>query len=159
MTENLALTSASAAQQAAEEAAALAADRNRIMRVDPNISTGESQFTQILRSGDRGKLLDHLRALPPSSADLEIRSLQEDELVTFVQALVQRLRARRDFELVMTWMNVFLKCHGEMVAGDEVEGLREVLETWRAVLSAEQSRLGGRVGFCLGVAEFLRSGR
>jgi U3 small nucleolar RNA-associated protein 21 len=159
MAESHALTSATEAQRAAEEAAALAADRNRIMRVDPNIATGESQFTLILRSGDQEKLLDHLRILPPSSADLEIRSLQEDELATFVRALTQRLRSRKDFELVMTWMNVFLKCHGEMVAAGEVQGLREALETWRAVLSAEQSRLSGRVGFCLGVAEFLRSGR
>jgi len=159
MTENLTLASASAAQKAAEDAAALAADRDRIMRVDPNVSTGESQFTKILRSGDQPKLLDHLKTLPPSSADLEIRSLRDDEMAEFVNALTLRLRTRKDFELVNTWMNVFVKCHGEVVALGGVIGLREALDAWQTVLKAEQNRLGSRVGFCLGVAEFLRSGR
>ena len=152
--ERAALVVASTARQA-EEAAALAADRNRIVRVDPNAATGESQFTALLRSGDAEALLDHLKALPPSSADLEIRSLQDTELYGFVRALTVRLRSRRDFELVMAWMNVFLKCHGDAVAGCE-GGLRTALDDWRGALRGEQGRLAGRVGFCLGVAEFLR---
>lgn len=159
MTENLSLNSAAAAAKQAEEAAALAADRNRIMRVDPNASSGESKFTVILRSEDHVKLLDHLKTLPPSSADLEIRGLQEDEIKTYVEALTERLRTRRDYELVMTWMNVFLKCHGDVVATTEEEGVREALQAWAEVLKTEQARLSGRVGFCLGVAEFLRSAR
>ncbi|KAF8251672.1 Utp21-domain-containing protein [Wilcoxina mikolae CBS 423.85] len=160
MTENHALISASAAAKQAEEAAALATDRNRIMRVDPNVNIGESQFTLILRSDDKTALLNHLKTLPPSSADLEIRSLKEGEMKTFIDALTDRLRSRSDFELVMTWMNVFLKCHGDVVTADEEEGgIRDALQEWRGVLKAEQSRLAGRVGFCLGVAEFLRSGR
>lgn len=159
MTENLALGAAAAAAKKAEEAAALAADRNRIMRVDPTASTGESQFTVILRSEDHVKLLDHLKTLPPSSADLEIRNLEEHEMKTYVEALTERLRTRRDFELVMTWMNVFLKCHGDIVATAEDDGARDALQVWRDVLKIEQGRLGARVGFCLGVAEFLRSAR
>ena len=152
--ERAALVVASAARQA-EEAAALAADRDRIVRVDPNAATGESQFTALLRSGNAEALLEHLKALPPSSADLEIRSLQDTELYGFVRALTVRLRSRRDFELVMAWMNVFLKCHGDAVAGCE-GGLRTALDDWRGALRGEQGRLAGRVGFCLGVAEFLR---
>jgi len=78
---------------------------------------------------------------------------------TFVYALTDRLQSRRDFELVMTWMNVFLKCHGDFVTRDEEDGIREALQEWRGALKVEQSRLTGRVGFCLGVAEFLRLGR
>lgn len=154
--ERAALAAASeAAAKQAEEAAALAADRDRIVRVDPNAATGESQFTVVLRSGDGEALLDHLKALPPSSADLEIRSLQDAELDWFVRALTERLRSRRDFELAMAWMNVFLKCHGDVVAGCD-GGLRTALEDWRGALQREQGRLADRVGFCLGVAEFLR---
>jgi len=103
----------------------------------------------------------HLKSLPPSSADLEIRGLrlEEGEMVRFVKALTRRLRSRRDFELVQTWMNVFLRCHGEVIVGDDRGEVRSALEEWKTVQSGELGRLADRVGFCLGVAEFLRSGR
>ncbi|CCX30561.1 Utp21 specific WD40 associated putative domain-containing protein [Pyronema domesticum] len=152
-----ALVAAAEAAKQAEEAAALAADRNRIMRVDPNAVSGESTFTIVLRSGDKPALLEHLKQLPPSSADLEIRSLAVDEMSPFVEALTERLASRKDYELVQTWINVFLKCHGEIVVADD--SVREALEKFREVLRGEQERLATRVGSCAGVAEFLRSGR
>lgn len=97
-------------------------------------------------------------------------------MVNFVDALTQRLKTRRDWELGMTWMSVFLKVHGGVVMEEGDEGevgvwgqedgdedwreeLRQALERWREVQRGEQKRLSERVGFCLGVAEFLRSGR
>jgi len=80
-------------------------------------------------------------------------------MAKFVKALTRRLRSRRDFELVQTWMNVFLRCHGEAIVDDDGGEVRSALEEWREVQSREQGRLADRVGFCLGVAEFLRSGR
>lgn len=107
--------------------------------------------------------LNHLKTLPPSSADLEIRSLQTEELIPFVNALTQRLRSKRDYELVQTWINVFLKCHSEAVVGDvggsEKRGLRQVLGEWSVEQKKEASRLTELVGYCAGVGEFLRSGR
>lgn len=98
-------------------------------------------------------------------------------MVAFVKAMIERMKTRRDWELVMAWMSVFLKCHGPVVVEEEdeeeeddeevenAEGngwreeLRRALKTWREVQVVEQKRLSERVGFCLGVAEFLRSGR
>jgi len=104
---------AAATEKDPEEAVAvLQAERNRILRLDPAIlnSAGESMFTRLLRDGSTDEAVTHLKSLPPSSADLEIRGLrlEEGEMVRFVKALTRRLRSRRDFELVQTWMNVFL---------------------------------------------------
>lgn len=133
------------------------------MRMSRN--TGESDFTRLLREadGEYTMFLNHLKTLPPSSADLEIRSLQAEELVPFVDALTQRLRSKRDYELVQTWINVFLKCHSEAVVddvdGSEERGLRRALGEWSVEQKQEASRLAELVGYCAGVGEFLRSGR
>lgn len=133
------------------------------MRLSRN--AGESDFTYLLRDadGDYTAFLNHLKTLPPSSADLEIRSLQTEELIPFVDALTQRLRSRRDYELVQTWINVFLKCHSEAVVDDVSDsgerGLRQVLGEWSVEQKKEAKRLSELVGYCAGVGEFLRNGR
>jgi hypothetical protein len=62
--------------------------------------------------------LEHLKSLPPSAADLELRSLSlglgdesSNELLHFIKALTSRLVARRDYELTQAWMTVFLRLH------------------------------------------------
>jgi len=51
-------------------------------------------------------------------------------------------------------MAVFLRLHGEEVAGNEA--MRAALETWRECQDTEGARVGELVGFCSGVVEFLR---
>ncbi|KAI5795714.1 Utp21 specific WD40 associated putative domain-containing protein [Geopyxis carbonaria] len=183
---------APAADATAADATAVAV-RPRFSRGTADIGA-ESAFSRELHAGPQNRLVDTLKTLSPSAADREIRALaDEDEMVALVAALTQRLRERKDFEVVQTWMAVFLRVHGSAVIdgpedlggassggawegidesgdGDEEmdgqgkkqqpgERLREALRQWREVQSGEMERLGARVGFCLGVAEFLRSGR
>lgn len=54
-------------------------------------------------------------------------------------------------------MSVFLRLHGDAVAGDE--GLREALEVFRGEMEKEGGRMGELVGFCGGVVGFLRNPR
>ena len=156
------------------------AERSRISKMDR--TTTATPFTTLLHSasssGDFSPFLTHLSSLPPSAADLEIRSLsfssssssssaEDDELTLFVQALTYRLRQKRDYELVQAWMAVFLRCHAEsIIAGDEVGGgnvgggrLRRALGEWREEQEREGRRVGDLVGYCGGVVGFLRSGR
>ncbi|CUS07564.1 unnamed protein product [Tuber aestivum] len=139
----------------------LEAERSRVLRMSRN--SGESTFTKLLREAadredrDYTIFLTHLKTLSPSAADLEIRSLQVNELAPFVQAMTQRLRSRRDYELVQTWVNVFLKCHSEAVM--EGESVRDELRKWMVEQKREADRLAELVGYCSGVAGFLRSGR
>ncbi|CUS15551.1 unnamed protein product [Tuber aestivum] len=136
------------------------AERSRVLRMSRD--SGESTFTKLLReaadcnNGDYTVILAHLKALSPSTADLEIRSLQVNELVPFVRAMTQRLRSRRDYELVQTWVNAFLKCHPEAVMSEE--DVRDELRKWMVEQKREASRLAELVGYCSRVAGFL-SGR
>lgn len=139
-------------------------------------STSRSQFTTLLHAFDTpsqqqeqepdpAPLLIHLSTLGPSAADTEIRSLANlNEMTAFVKALTARLRQKRDFELVQTWMSVFLKCHGGEIVGEGGDGeakaeLEEALREWREESGREGKRLGELVGYCSGVLGWLRSAR
>jgi len=157
-------------------------ERSRIMKMDRLASEGA--FTVSLRAGGESgdctfssslpfpfpsltnpdtPFIAHLKTLPPSTADLEIHSLnpnpgeETDELVNFVAALTSRLKQKKDYELVQAWMAVFLRLHADEVLSHErlVEALRE----WRECQEREGRRLGDLVGYCSGVVGFLRNPR
>ncbi|KAL8904204.1 MAG: hypothetical protein Q9207_003416, partial [Kuettlingeria erythrocarpa] len=105
------------------------APSNALSRISrPTLSSStRSQFTTLLHAfatsllneqqePDPALLLTHLSTLSPSAADTEIRSLANmEEMTTFIQALTARLKQKRDYELVQTWMSVFLRAHaGEL---------------------------------------------
>ena len=156
---NTSLTSANSADQMFQ---VTPAERSRISKVDP--TSAASPFTRTLitatTTDDYKPFISHLSTLSPSATDIEIRSLNAEELVPFVHALTYGLKQRRDFELMQAWMAVFLRVHGEDIGGSlEFGGLRGALEEWREEQTREGKRLGDLVGFCGGVVGFLRSGR
>jgi len=102
-------------------------------------------------------LVAYLSGLSPSAADLEIRSLTMQEMPGFVRALTAHLQQRRDFELVNTWMAVFLKLHAEFVGGRD--DIRLAVLDFQRAMNAEETRLSQSVGWARGVVEFLRSSR
>jgi U3 small nucleolar RNA-associated protein 21 len=110
------------------------------------------------------EFLEHLKSLPPSAADLELRSLSpgdgddaSNELLHFIKALTSRLVARRDYELTQAWMTVFLRLHFDLVMADE--SLLAALAQWKEYQARERERLDDLVGYCGGVVGFLRSPR
>ncbi|PYI01276.1 snoRNA binding protein [Aspergillus sclerotiicarbonarius CBS 121057] len=154
------------------------AERSRIARMHSSKSTADiatTRFTSLLHSGyvsgDFSPFVEHLKAMPPAKADLEIRSLDPQlregysELSAFVTALSTCLGLKRDFELVNAWMAVFLRIHADTVAEcsssdtDEDSALKAALSEWSRALQREAQRLAGLVGYCRGVVGFLRSTR
>lgn len=145
----------------------------RISKLHNPTSLTPNPFTALLHTSSQPNahepFIEHLSSLPPSAADIQIRSLSPlplslpsnssptNELVLFIRALMARLRQKRDYELLQTWLAVFLKVHGESVIADP--GLREVLQEWRVVQGEEAARLAARVGFCSGVVAWVRSER
>jgi U3 small nucleolar RNA-associated protein 21 len=124
----------------------------------PNPSTAHtSTFTSLLRSEDMERIVAHLASLPPSSADLAIRTLDTSppysELVRFLNALTVRLKQKRDYELVEAWVSVFLRCHGDILT-ESVE-VREALDRWREQSMRESRRIDDMVGFCRGVGNWI----
>ncbi|KAL8947297.1 MAG: hypothetical protein Q9222_006406 [Ikaeria aurantiellina] len=146
---------------------------SRISR--PQLSSSISQFTSLLHNfadnADESmppEVLIYLSSLSPSAADTAIRTLKDmTEMTLFVKVLTVRLRQKRDFELVQTWMRVWLRCHGGVIAGAGGEadegagkaGLVAALKAWREEQGKEAKRLGDMVGYANGVLDWLRSSR
>lgn len=137
-------------------------------------STIRNEFSSLLNessvSGNYEPFVTHFSTLAPSAADIEIRSLKPEEMPQYVDALTFRLEQKKDFDLVQTWMAVFLRVWGDVIVaahqddenveeGEEKKKLREALGKWREVQEAEKKRLTELVGFCSGVIGFLRSER
>ncbi|KAH8732245.1 WD repeat-containing protein 36 [Phaeosphaeriaceae sp. PMI808] len=112
-------------------------------------ATSTNEFTRHLalaaQTSQYTPLLTYLSSLPPSAADIAIRTLDAvepyTELRTFIEALTARLEERRDYELVQAWMSVFLKLHGDVVV--RVEGLVRGLRKWQDEAKRERDRVGG----------------
>ncbi|KAK0629635.1 Utp21 specific WD40 associated putative domain-containing protein [Bombardia bombarda] len=151
------------AQQLAETGA------SRITQLDRTRS--EQAFTSRLlagaKTGDYTPFIEHLKALAPSMADLELRSLSlgdfggiddaDNEMLHFIRAMTSRLAARRDYELTQAWMTVFLRLHFDVIM--ENQALLRELQVWKAQQEKEGERLDNLVGYCGGVVGFLRSPR
>lgn len=128
-------------------------------------ATSTNEFTRLLAQASSTSsytsLLAYLSSLPPSAADVAIRTLDTTEpyteLRTFIEALSARLKERRDYELVQAWMSVFLRLHGDTLAKDQ-ELIGE-LRKWQEEANRERERVGGLVGYSVGVVGWVRSAR
>lgn len=167
-----------------EKARISSAERSRIAKLQnaKGLDLQVSQFTSLLRSGCQtgnfDSFFEYFKSLSPAKTDLEIRSLDprvqhdHNELADFVKALTARLKTRQDFELVNTWMAVFLRIHSDVIGGKIQPGsannanpggldltLQEVLGEWKTEQEKEGRRLAELVGYCRGIVGFLRSTR
>lgn len=128
-------------------------------------ATSTSEFTRLLahtaKTSEHAPLLTYLGSLAPSAADIAIRTLDTTEpyteLRTFIEALTSRLKERRDYELVQAWMSVLLRLHGDTIIKDE--NLVGKLRKWQEEAKKERERVGGLVGYSVGVVGWVRSAR
>ena len=140
-------------------------ERSHITKIQHSLVSNDSVFSRLLASfadnldPDASNVMSHLTGLSPSQMDLEIRSLTLPELVPFVTALTARLRQKKDFEVVNSFMACFLRMHGDVVQDPGAGELKMAMRMWNQVMRKEEERLGDLVGYCKGVVEFLRSSR
>jgi U3 small nucleolar RNA-associated protein 21 len=100
-------------------------------------------------------LFSYAKTLSPAALDLELRSLVTlDQLRTFLDALIGRLRSRRDFEAVQTLQNVFLRMHGETIIANEE--LRSSLELLGQIQRSESDKVLELLSASLGTLGFVR---
>ncbi|RPD66386.1 Utp21-domain-containing protein [Lentinus tigrinus ALCF2SS1-7] len=106
-------------------------------------------------SVDYEDFFNYAKALSPAAMDLELRSLVSlDALRMFLRALIGRLHSHRDFEAVQTFMNVFLRMHGDVLACN-AELQREV-ETLAEAQHKESERLLELLASSIGTLGFVR---
>lgn len=112
-------------------------------------------------SNDYSSFLSQLRELGPSATDAEIRSLGKDTcgdnqpMLCFLAAIEQGLKKNMDYELISSWLALFLKAHSDLIQADpEVNsGCLQLLDPVRSKwlrLSEEFNQI-----FC--VLNFVRS--
>jgi U3 small nucleolar RNA-associated protein 21 len=151
--------------QADANSAVTPAERSRVSRLQQLSEGNRSQFSRVLAETSTtvdphaSAFISHLSSLSPSQMDLEIRSLTLSEMVPFVNALTVRLKLKRDFELVNSFMAHFLRMHGDVVQESESVELKAAMRRWDQAMKKEEERLGQLVGYCKGVVDFLRGSR
>lgn len=134
---------------------------SRISKIADPAAAATNSMTKLLRSypetKDPTNIAEYLASLSPSAADIAIRTLDPappyTEQVAFIDALTGRLQQKRDYELIQTWMAVFLRCHADVVV--ESEELREALTAWREESDHEGKRVAGLVGYVNGVMSWV----
>ncbi|KAI0672967.1 Utp21-domain-containing protein [Trametes maxima] len=106
-------------------------------------------------SSDYEDFFNHAKVLSPAAIDLELRALVSlDAMRMFLAALTSRLRSHRDFEAVQTFLNVFLRMHGDVLAGNAE--LQQDLETLADAQRRESERLLELLASSLGTLSFVR---
>lgn len=89
-----------------------------------------SAFAKLLNScaktSNYGPIFGRLKELGPSSVDFEIRGLSPEAgggsaevLLNFLKAVRWGLQTRRDFELVQSYLGLFLKIHADTLASED----------------------------------------
>nr|XP_037287666.1 LOW QUALITY PROTEIN: WD repeat-containing protein 36-like [Rhipicephalus microplus] len=88
-----------------------------------------SAFAKLLNScaetNNYGPVFERLKELGPSSVDFEIRGLSpeaggsSEALLNFLKAMGSGLKTRRDFELVQSYLGLFLKVHADVMASED----------------------------------------
>nr|XP_039266834.1 WD repeat-containing protein 36-like [Styela clava] len=106
-------------------------------------------------------IMNKLKELGPSAIDIEIRGLSPDgggsvELMSaFLSFILSMLRSRRDFELVESYLGLFMKVHSEMISSDStlLTYLREIEMEHKAAWDC----LGKDIDQCVCLANYVKS--
>ncbi|CAN8027642.1 unnamed protein product [Ixodes persulcatus] len=124
-----------------------------------------SAFGRLLNScaesGNYTPVLERLKELGPSSIDFEIRGLSPESggsaeaMLNFLRAMSAGLRSRRDFELIQSYLGLFLKIHADALAS-EAE-FREVLDSLSKEQQASWTKLEATFSQSLCIINYLRS--
>ncbi|XP_064477111.1 WD repeat-containing protein 36-like [Ornithodoros turicata] len=103
--------------------------------------TDQSLLGNLLNSKDYYAVLEKLREMGPSNLDFEIRSLGVHVMLNFMDAMREGLQTCRDFELLESYVALFLKIHADTIASepllcDSLHGLCQVHSTVWAPLDS-----------------------
>eukprot|EP00039_Didymoeca_costata_P007263 m.97884 g.97884 ORF g.97884 m.97884 type:complete len:916 (+) comp13615_c2_seq1:242-2989(+) len=108
------------------------------------------------QSENYDNLLQKMKKLSLSSVDIEIRSLNTDDLLPFLNFLNACLISRKDFELVQSYMNLFLLVHGSSIL--EMPEMEDALQETKELQDAAWVHMEGLLQHSTSTVNFLRGG-
>ncbi|KOX73225.1 WD repeat-containing protein 36 [Melipona quadrifasciata] len=115
------------------------------------LSIEDAQFEEII---------EKLKSMSPSSIDFEIQSLSADEktsnilLLRFMKMIHHMMEKKMDFELIQTYLAVFLKWHGITIT--ENESLRDYLDILQEIQSKTWFLLRDKLFYNLSIVQALK---
>ncbi|CAH6723056.1 U3 small nucleolar RNA-associated protein 21 [[Candida] jaroonii] len=137
---------------------------SKLLQYKSNGDNFESEFTRLLRQGgdddDYTKFLNYLVDLPPSTTDLEIRSLNSfpplNEMTNFVNALTQGLKTNKHYEIYQALFSMFLKNHGDVIYNNDGEiELLGSLEQFHETNQTKKDALDDITRYCNGIVDLI----
>ncbi|KAJ1740992.1 rRNA-processing protein utp21 [Coemansia sp. RSA 1086] len=129
--------------------------------------TSESQLARLLHqayedSSVFSKVFKHLRELGPSAVDVEIRTLPVDDelraLKAFILTLTAQLQSKRDFELVQSFLHVFLSVFSDVIRANATE-LEPLLVSLRRESQLQWASVDRLIRYSTCMVEFMRSSK
>lgn len=99
-------------------------DSHIIEKLKPISSFGE----HLAKCGNEcsySSIIEKIKSMSQSEIDVEIRSLSSQTcgtnelLLYFIEAIIESLKTNRDFEVIQTYLALFLKTHTDEIASDE----------------------------------------
>merc|ERR1712150_74120 len=84
-------------------------------------------------------VIETLKKLSPSETDVELRLIGPDGggdiemLIQFLKVLIDSTKAGKDFELIQSYISLFLKLHGDIISTND--DLKEVCQELLQVIS------------------------
>lgn len=124
----------------------------------------ESKFTTLLRTGtgkgDYSEFLAYLMNCAPATIHLEIRSLNSfaplDEMTRFMEAMLQGLETKTNYDMIESIVSVFLRIHGDVVVNHPMEeSFQTKLQQWSELNDQLAANLDSEAKYCAGVISFL----
>lgn len=114
----------------------------------------DSKLTLLFEECDDDYIIifDFLKTLMPPAVDIEIRSLQIDADFTsfkkFLAAIRFGLNKNQDFELVQSYLTVFLRIHGDIIKAN-AQILSSHLKETKELIEDKWSRIETKVNYAL----------
>ena len=113
-----------------------------------------SPFARALVTLEADEMLEKMKEMGPSHIDAGVRSLQDPSAgLKFLKMCLRAMRGRRDFELVASYLQLFLKVHsagGEVISsgGEEFRRVAEEVKEEQAKMRREWADLMDETLMC-----------
>lgn len=112
-------------------------------------------------TGDYGPFVSQLKDLGPSAIDAEIRYLGADTcgdskpMICFLNAIEHSMKHNSDYELVNSWLALFLKAHSDIIQADTE--LQARCKDMSEIVSSRWNRLSEKFNQTFCVLNYIRS--
>ncbi|GFS88390.1 WD repeat-containing protein 36 [Nephila pilipes] len=133
-------------------------EKSKILEV---MQHGSEFFQLLVKSNENGNfqiVMEKLKEMSPSKIDVEIRCLSpenggsEQLMECFLKVLLETLKTKKYFELVYSYLALFLQIHYEAVGNSKLMNILQEIEKDKSWESLQE-----KINYCLCLGKYIRS--